>query len=96
MSGLAERLLSIVESKVPIGLAPDEDLTAAICPDIGERSLAAIYEDLRSDPLASYREADGYDILSIERRGALVTTELRILRNHQNAECNAVLFNKYP
>ena len=95
MPSLADQLISILESKVPAGIADDEDLTPVICPSIGDMPLESIYEDISSDPLASYAEADGYDILSIERYGGLVTTELRILHKQSSSECRALLFNKY-
>lgn len=95
MPNLGDKITSFLESKVPNEIADDEDLTSELCPSIGETPLATIYEELRLDPLVNYLEADGYDILSIERHSKFGTTELRILRSHSNSECSALLFNKH-
>jgi hypothetical protein len=92
---VAQELVSIVETRTPIGVSGDEDLSTLVCSIIGDVPLASIYEDLGDDPRAHFSTAEGYDVLSIERYGILVTSELRIFRDWPDGECTAMFFNKY-
>lgn len=95
MQTIADQIVSVLESKIPSGIAGDQDLTEIICAMTKDYPLENIYKEMKNDQLASYIEADGYDIISIERHHSFGTTELRILRNQANSECTALLFNKH-
>ena len=95
MQTIADRIVSVLDSKIPSGIAGDQDLTETICAVIKDYPLENVYKVMKNDQLISYMQADGYDIISIERHHSFGTTELRILRDQSNSECTALLFNKH-